>query len=533
MPLNISENEFKRKIRKKRKKKTNRKIKLDNKLITGILSTFGIVAIIIIILLIIYIKNTIQDANIKQMENATIIEVKRGSVVRNIESRGTIEAVNHYDITSLVDGDILEDYFEEGQMVEKGDLLYCISHTELDKNINIAKNNLLRAQETYRQTQEEMEKLNITSTVSGSITKLHIKEGDFVSEGAEIATVTDFDSVILTIDFLAEDVKNIYVGQNATIQIENSSAKVSGTVVYKASGTLLNAYGIPVTSIEIKVQNPVAIQSGDKASASVGEYTCNSLGSFSYAQTYTLHSEVSGMVKEINKKVGDFISVGTSIAILYNSDLEKQLLDNKYTISDAQFTLESYNEQLKDYIITAPISGKVVKKNAKAGEKINTNTVNDSMARIEDLTSIIFYIQVDETDINDVYEGQNVSIVPDAYNMETYSGYVDNISTVGITEDNVTVYPVKIVVNLTESARKLIPGMNVTATIEIDSRENVLMVPSYVVNRGNIVTILNKDSNKQLTKEVEIEVGLNGGEYIEIISGIDEDDSVVVFGETE
>ena len=135
MPLNIPESKFRRKKSKKYTKKLNKKFKLDNKLVTGILSTFGIVAIIVIILLVIYIKNTIQDANIRQMENATIIEVKRGDVVRNVEGRGTIEAINHYDITSLVDGDILEDYFEEGQMVEKGDLLYLISHTELDKNI--------------------------------------------------------------------------------------------------------------------------------------------------------------------------------------------------------------------------------------------------------------------------------------------------------------------------------------------------------------------------------------------------------------
>lgn len=533
MPLNIPESEFRRKKSKKYTKKLNKKFKLDNKLVTGILSTFGIVAIIVIILLVIYIKNTIQDANIRQMENATIIEVKRGDVVRNVEGRGTIEAINHYDITSLVDGDILEDYFEEGQMVEKGDLLYLISHTELDKNIKIAKNDLAKAQETYRQTQAEMSKLSITSNVSGSITKLHIKEGDVVSEGAEIADVIDFDNMVLTIDFLAEDAQNISVGQSATVQIQGSSKKVHGTVSYKSTGTLLNTHGVPVTSIEIRVQNPGAIKSGDKASALVGEYACNSIGSFNYAQTYTIRSEASGTVKSISKKVGDSVSVGTSVATIYNSALEKQLSDNKSAINDAQFTLDSYNEQLNDYKITAPISGKVVEKRAKAGEKLNTSTVDGSMARIEDLSSLIFYINVDETDIKDVYEGQEVSIVPDAYNAETYSGYVDNISTVGITEDNVTVYPVKIVINLTEDTEVLIPGMNVTATMKIDSREDVLMVPSYAVNRGNMVTILNKDSNKQLTKEIEVEVGLNGGEYIEIISGLKEDDSIVVFGETE
>lgn len=532
MPLNIPESEFRRK-KSKKYKKINKKLKLDNKLITGILSTFGIIAIIIIILLVIYIKNTIQDAKIRQMENATIIEVKRGDVVRNVEGRGTIEAVSHYDITSLVDGDILEDYFEEGQMVEKGDLLYLISHTELDKNIKIAENDLGKAKETQRQTQAQVAKLNVTSNTSGTITKLYIKEGDVVSEGAEIADIVDFANVVLTIDFLSEDASHITVGQTATVQLQGSSKKVQGRVSYKSTGTLLNSHGVPVTSIEITISNPGAVKSGDKASAIVGEYACNSIGVFSYAKTYTIRSEASGTVKSISKKVGDSVSTGGTIISLYNSALEKQLVDNKTAISDAQFTLDSYKEQLNDYKITAPISGKVVKKQAKAGEKLNTNTLDGSMARIEDLSSLIFYINVDETDIKDIYEGQEVSIVPDAFDSDTYIGYVENISTVGITEDNVTVYPVKIVIDLLKGTDELIPGMNVTATMEIDSKQDVLMIPSYAIDRGNTVTILNKESNRELTKEITVEVGLNGGEYVEIISGIDEDDSVVVFGDSQ
>ena len=52
--------------------------------------------------------------------------VKRGDISVTISGSGAIAPTAQYEVTSLVKGEILEAPFEEGQEVNKGDLLYKI-----------------------------------------------------------------------------------------------------------------------------------------------------------------------------------------------------------------------------------------------------------------------------------------------------------------------------------------------------------------------------------------------------------------------
>jgi len=63
--------------------------------------------------------------------------------------------------------------------------------------------------------------------------------------------------------------------------------------------------------------------------------------------------------------------------------------------------------------------------------------------------------------------------------------------------------------------------MNVDATIVIESKENVLRVPTTAVNRGNTVTLA--DGTK-----TQVKIGLSDSSFVEIISGLSEGDEVIV-----
>ena len=169
-------------------------------------------------------------------------------------------------------------------------------------------------------------------------------------------------------------------------------------------------------------------------------------------------------------------------------------------MQDAQVSLQDQYDKLENYSITAPISGKVIQKTMKAGEKLDNSTTKTSMAIIADMSTLVFEISVDELDISDIAEGQEVEITADALEGHTFSGYVDNVSIVGTAQNGVTSYPVKVVVNDGE-ASGLIPGMNVNASIVVESRENVLTVPLSAVNRGNLVYVKKNGSGKNKTSE--------------------------------
>ena len=68
----------------------------------------------------------------------------------------------------------------------------------------------------------------------------------------------------------------------------------------------------------------------------------------------------------------------------------------------------------------------------------------------------------------------------------------------------------------------LIPGMNVSATIVLEKKDDVLLIPTTAVKRGNKVKMLGSG------EEVEIETGIADGTQVEVLSGRSEGDQVEI-----
>ena len=134
-------------------------------------------------------------------------------------------------------------------------------------------------------------------------------------------------------------------------------------------------------------------------------------------------------------------------------------------------------------------------------------------------------------------EGQEVEIQADAFEGETFSGTVTNVSMEGTSSNGVTYYPVTVTLNESGS---LLPGMNVDGTIITASAEQVLSVPSGALQRGNAVYV--KDDSAEESqgpvpagfKQFQVETGLISSDYVEIVSGdLEEGDEVYVSSDTQ
>ena len=425
-------------------------------------------------------------------------QVTRGDIVSVIEGTGIIEAINQYEVTSLAKGDIIADYFEEGDYVEKDQLLYEMDSSSVTSSIQKAQSSYEKAQMSYDQANDDVANLNIKADISGVITSLNIKKGDQVGNNAVVAEIVDRDTMLLKIPFNTNDAKNLWAGQSATINLESSFTTVSGKVERIATGSTINSYGVSVTNVEIAVSNPGSIMPGDKATAVVGDYACNDAGTFEYKNESTIVAEVSGKVASLNYKEGDKISKGAVIARLESDSVTTSARSNRLSLSDAQQSLKDAQDALDDYRITAPIAGKIIEKNIKAGEKLDQNS-SSTMAIIADLSSLVFEMSIDELDIGKIEVGQEVEIVADAIEDKTFTGTVTSISIVGTSAQGVTSYPVKVTIEDGEQSG-LIPGMNVTGSVIVESVENVLRVPVSAVRRGNFVIVkddgtVDKNSN--------------------------------------
>ncbi len=103
-------------------------------------------------------------------------------------------------------------------------------------------------------------------------------------------------------------------------------------------------------------------------------------------------------------------------------------------------------------------------------------------------------MSVDELDVGSVKTGQTVEITADAVEGETFTGTVTNVSLEGSYSNGVTNYPVTVTL---EETGDLLPGMNVDATIILDSAQDALCIPAGAFMRGNRVYVKKEPSSGQ------------------------------------
>ena len=211
--------------------------------------------------------------------------------------------------------------------------------------------------------------------------------------------------------------------------------------------------------------------------------------------------------------------------------MDNAIENARISVSNAGSSLENAQDRLSDYEVTAPISGTVVTKSAKAGDKIEGGS-SGTLCTIYDLTYLEMTMNIDELDISDVAVGQTVEVTADAVEGKTYTGVVTRVSVAGVTSGGITAYPVTVRIDETDG---LLPGMNVDAEIVIEESRDTLAIPCGALNRGDTVLITagSPSAVNALDQEapegyvyVEVEIGVSDGSYIEVTSGLQEGDTV-------
>lgn len=134
-------------------------------------------------------------------------------------------------------------------------------------------------------------------------------------------------------------------------------------------------------------------------------------------------------------------------------------------------------------------------------------------------------INVDELDILSVKEGQSASVTLDALDGQEFEGTITSVSATASSGSSSAKYPVKITL---EKSEDMMIGMSASATIHIDESEDAVLIPVNALQEKGDSTFVytGKDSDGNLTDEVEVEAGLSDGSQVEIVNGLEEGDTV-------
>ena len=438
-------------------------------------------------------------------QSVSTATVKRTDISSELTASSSLSPKDTYEVTSLVEGEVIEANFEEGDVVEKGQVLYRIDASSMDSDLSSAQTSLQRAKESARTAQsdyaEETARIagnTYRSTASGYIKTLYIKEGDKVNNGTKIADLYDDSVMKITVPFLSGEAAEINVGDEAAVTLEDTGEQISGTVTVISSMEETLSGGRLVKNVTVEVSNPGGLTTDTAASVTVDGFVCSAEATFTAKTETTLSVELSGNksleIENLLIHEGSYVDKNSDLFRVTAKTAEEYLKEFKDAVESADDNLENAENKLSntqdnvdDYTITAPISGTVITKNAKVGDKISkSSSGTTTMAVIYDLSTMTLEMSVDELDVSSIKVGQSVEITADAVEGETFTGTVTNVSLQSSYSNGVTNYPVTVTLDDTGS---LLPGMNVDAKIILDSSENALVIPASALMRGNRVYV--------------------------------------------
>lgn len=490
-------------------------------------------------------KASAVKAQSQRVNTATVI---RQNITSTLSSSGTISPKDTYSITSMSEGEVVQADFEEGDRVEAGQILYRIDASSMESKLSSASNSLERAQSSYDTAVSDYNEAvgkysgnTYKATKSGYIKQLYIEAGDKVASNTQIADIYNDQIMKIKVPFLNMEAAAIAPGSPAVLTLSDTLEQLNGTVLSVSSMDEALTGGRLVRYVTIQVANPGGLTADMTATAAVGDFVSSGDGTFSATVDTVLAADLSSNVEveALLVNEGDFVSVGSPIFSMKASTAEKLIktykdsMDNaQASLEQAQSSLDSTQDTYDDYTITAPISGTVIKKSYKVGDKVQNGSSASALAVIYDMSSVTFQMNIDELDISNVKTGQTVEVTADAFENEKFSGKITNISLEGTSSNGVTYYPVTVTL---DEVGGLLPGMNVDGVIIVDSVENALAVPADALQRGNLVYVKDDSVTEAQGRvpagfrEVKVGTGLISSDYVEIVSGdLQEGDVVYV-----
>lgn len=455
----------------------------------------------------------------------TVLEKR--DITNSISGYGTLKPAQSYSVTSRVGGKVLTADFSEGDIVSEGTVLYNIDSTD-------AAANLERTQISYEQTERNYQKVVDTQYVKadtdGVVSSISVRKGDSVNAGSVVAVVRDSSVMLLNLNFPAADAAGFTVGQTATVTLDGTFEQLPGTIT-KVSGTdTVSSGNMLVRAVTISVRNSGGLTTSQAATASVNGINSISGAAFTYNEEKSLTALATGKVAEINVKEGDTVHSKDILVTLEGDSINESLQAASESLRNAELSLKSTQDGMKNYNISSPINGTVVEKKFKPGDYVNGG---NEVCVIYDLSYLEMVINVDELNIKLVSVGQNVQVTADAVSGKTYNGVITRVSVAGSTSGGTTTYPVTVRIDETDG---LLPGMNANAEIITGEAKDALAVPNAAIVRGSYVLVTSGSPSSvnavsDLTAPsgyvyVQVQTGISSDDYTQIESGLQEGDTI-------
>jgi HlyD family secretion protein len=313
--------------------------------------------------------------------------------------------------------------------------------------------------------------VNIGANAYGKITRLFVKEGDWVKRGQLLAQI---DNIQPEADVAAN---------RASLEASQTDAAAQEAGLEASRAQL------------VKAQSDL-----DHAK-------------LDYDRAQGLYKQALIAKQDFDAKKATYDAAVASVAQFKASiaQYKAQKDTSERRISQAQATLARSRDVLAKTSYVAPYDGLITSLPVREGESVVVgiqNALGSTLMTLADMSVITAEIQVDETDIVSVKLGQDADVTIDAMPKKIFHGKVTEIgnnaivrstgvSTSQSTSASQEAKDFKVVITVTDPPQNLRPGLSCTAKITTNIKKNILTVPIQALTirqRGDLDTSTDKSS---------------------------------------
>lgn len=259
-------------------------------------------------------------------------------------------------------------------------------------------------------------------------------------------------------------------------------------------------------------------------------------------------SQTSGRIRTLNVEVGDFVEKGQVLAEMDRTQLDQAALTLKnneteferikalfeeggvsqsdYETAELSYNVSksSYDNLLENTVLLAPVSGVITARNYDIGDMY---ALSSPIYTLQQITPVKLLVPVSEMDYTNVHQGDKVSLTVDAIPGRTFTGSV------------VRVYPVidptshtfNVEVHVPNTDRAIRPGMYARVTVTFGVNDSIVLPDTAVLKQqgSGVRTVFVLGDDNTVEPRI-VTVGLHFDGQYEILSGLEEGETVVVTG---
>lgn len=468
--------------------------------------------------------------------------VDYGSITSMVNGNGMVKAKKSESITLATAGTVGDVFVTEGQKVAAGDPLFTYDSPDAEKKVREAKTNIEGYQKQLNAAYKDIAKLNLTAPYAGKLLEtVKLTVGDEVG-AQKVATLVDDTQMRLTQYYSYAYQSELYAGQTVQVSVPALMSSIDGRVEKVHMVKRVTSEGSELFSVEIVVPNAGVLAKDMAASATVtvnGETVYPyEAGKLDYYRTSEL-SIPAGTVVATN--LIDYLSVsaGEPLVQVNGENTENTIFDLEQSLQKAQKELEEAEKNAAYANAVAPIDGMVIGLSITPGQEI---TASATALTISDTNTVTISATVDERNVSYLKVGMGVDL--NQWGNPSF-GTISSVSLSSSVNNGVATYPFTIEADNADGTLQI--NSNINYNLTASQSDNCLVLPIQAVRTVGLedgtsatVVYLKADSMPDNAIElpysdetipegfypVQVEIGIQDNNNVEIKSGVEQGDEV-------